>query len=214
MQGDSPWGDIPDENQPKFEDAAGSPPQPVSISEGFAPMNQGTMLTGTTQMPTGQLIYLQPPSSAAKVVGILVVIYGVLFGVIGSVLNLFGNLQLGNSMLIVFDVITFLIGVATVVGGVMLINYQRRGVMLLLLVIGLSAAVGVGQLTMVDDIYDQMLDEGDLTREEYDALQEVGGIVQGVGMVMVVFCNAICGLMVAIPLMVSNNGLDESKLFG
>ena len=176
-------------------------------------MNQGTMLTGTTQMPTGQLIYLQPPSSAAKVVGILVVIYGVLFGVIGSVLNLFGNLQLGNSMLIVFDVITFLIGVATVVGGVMLINYQRRGVMLLLLVIGLSAAVGVGQLTMVDDIYDQMLDEGDLTQEEYDALQEVGGIVQGVGMVMVVFCNAICGLMVAIPLMVSNNGLDESKLF-
>ena len=177
-------------------------------------MNQGTMLTGTTQMPTGQLIYLQPPSSAAKVVGILVVIYGVLFGVIGSVLNLFGNLQLGNSMLIVFDVITFLIGVATVVGGVMLIYSQRRGVMLLLLVIGLSAAVGVGQLTMVDDIYDQMLDEGDLTQEEYDALQEVGGIVQGVGMVMVVFCNAICGLMVAIPLMVSNNGLDESKLFG
>ena len=177
-------------------------------------MNQGTMLTGTTQMPTGQLIYLQPPSSAAKVVGILVVIYGVLFGVIGSVLNLFGNLQLGNSMLIVFDVITFLIGVATVVGGVMLINYQRRGVMLLLLAIGLSAAVGVGQLTMVDDIYDQMLDEGDLTQEEYDALQEVGGIVQGVGMVMVVFCNAICGLLVAIPLMVSNNGLDESKLFG
>jgi len=214
MQGDSPWGDVPDENQPTFEDAAASPPQPVSISEGFAPMNQGTMLTGTTQMPTGQLIYLQPPSSAAKVVGILVVIYGVLFEVLGGVWNLFANLQLGNSMLIVFDVVTLIIGVATVVGGVMLINYQRRGVMLLLIVIGLSAAVGVGQLTMVDDIYEQMLDEGDLTQEEYDALQEVGGIVQGVGMVMVVFCNAICGLFVAIPLMVSNNGLDESKLFG
>ena len=216
MEDDSPWGDMPDENQPKSEDTPASQPQPqaISISEGFAPMNQGTMLTGTTQMPTGQLIYLQPPSSAAKVVGILVVIYGVLFGVIGSVLNLFGNLQLGNSMLIVFDVVTFLIGVATVVGGVMLINYQRRGVMLLLLAIGLSAAVGVGQLTMVDDIYDQMLDEGELTQEEYDALQEVGGIVQGVGMVMVVFCNAICGLFVAIPIMVSNNGLDESKLFG
>ena len=214
MQGDSPWGDVPDENQPKFEDATASPPQPVSISEGFAPMNQGTMLTGTTQMPTGQLIYLQPPSSAAKVVGILVVIYGVLFGVIGSVLSLFGNLQLGNSTLLVFDVVALLIGVATLVGGVMLINYQRRGVMVLLLVIGLSTLVGLGQFTMVDDIYDQMLDEGEITQEEYDALQEVGGIVQGVGMVMVVFCNAICGLFVAIPLMVSNNGLDESKLFG
>tara|TARA_B100000683_G_C12467362_1_gene546534 strand:- start:151 stop:879 length:729 start_codon:yes stop_codon:yes gene_type:complete len=214
MQGDSPWGDVPDENQPKFEGDAGSPPQPISISEGFAPMNQGTMLTGTTQMPTGQLIYLQPPSSAAKVVGILVVIYGVLFGVIGSVLSLFGNLQLGNSTLLVFDVVALLIGVATLVGGVMLINYQRRGVMVLLLVIGLSTLVGLGQFTMVDDIYDQMLDEGEITQEEYDALQEVGGIVQGVGMVMVVFCNAICGLFVAIPLMVSNNGLDESKLFG
>ena len=117
-------------------------------------------------------------------------------------------------MLIVFDIVTLIIGVTTVVGGVMLINYQRRGVMLLLVAIGLSAAVGVGQLTMVDDIYEQMLDEGDLTQEEYDALQEVGGIVQGVGMIMVVFCNAICGLFVAIPLMVSNNGLDESKLFG
>ena len=86
--------------------------------------------------------------------------------------------------------------------------------MVLLLVIGLSTLVGLGQFTMVDDIYDQMLDEGEITQEEYDALQEVGGIVQGVGMVMVVFCNAICGLFVAIPLMVSNNGLDESKLFG
>ena len=43
-------------------------------------MNQGTMLTGTTQMPTGQLIYLQPPSSAAKVMGIIIIIYGLLQG--------------------------------------------------------------------------------------------------------------------------------------
>ena len=109
-------------------------------------------------MPTGQLIYLQPPSSAAKVVGILVVIYGVLFGVLASIWNLLGNLQLGNSMLIVFDVVTIIIGVATVVGGVMLINYQRRGVMLLLLVIGLSAAIGVG-LVHVGVRSDQLRDE-------------------------------------------------------
>lgn len=177
-------------------------------------MNQGTMLTGTTQMPTGQLIYLQPPSGAAKVIGILVIIYGVLAGVFGNLFNLLGSLDMGNAMLIVFDVANIGIGVVTVVGGVMLMNYQRRGVMLLFLAIALSAVVGVGQLSMVDEIYDQMLDDGDLTQEEYDALQEVGGIVQGVGMVMVLFCNALCGLMVAIPMMVSNNGLDESKLFG
>ena len=214
MEGSAPWSDDPQENQPKADEAAGIAPQPVSISEGFAPMNQGAMLTGTTQMPTGQLIYLQPPSGAAKVIGILVIIYGVLLGVFGNLFNLLGSIDMGNAMLIVFDVANIGLGVATVAGGVMLMNYQRRGAMLLFLAIALSAVVGVGQLSMVDQIYDQMLDDGDLTQEEYDALQEVGGIVQGVGMVMVLFCNAMCGLMVAIPMMVSNNGLDDSKLFG
>ena len=214
MEGSAPWSDDPQENQPKADEAAGIGPQHVSISEGFAPMNQGTMLTGTTQMPTGQLIYLQPPSGAAKVIGILVIIYGVLLGVFGNLFNLLGSIDMGNAMLIVFDVVNIGLGVATVAGGVMLMNYQRRGAMLLFLAIALSAVVGVGQLSMVDQIYDQMLDDGDLTQEEYDALQEVGGIVQGVGMVMVLFCNAMCGLMVAIPMMVSNNGLDDSKLFG
>lgn len=214
MQGDSPWDDVPDKAQPKTDDAMSTAPQPVSISDGFAPMNQGTMLTGTTEMPTGQLIYLQPPSGAAKVIGILVIIYGVLAGVLGNVFNLLGSLSMGNALLISFDVANIGLGVATVVGGVMLMNYQRRGVMVLLLAIILSAGVGMGQLTMVDDIYDQMLEDEDITQEEYDALQDVGGIVQGVGMVMVLFCNAICGLIVAIPLMVSNNGLDDSKLFG
>ena len=214
MQGDSPWDDVPDKAQPKTDDAMSTAPQPVSISDGFAPMNQGTMLTGTTEMPTGQLIYLQPPSGAAKVIGILVIIYGVLAGVLGNVFNLLGSLSMGNALLISFDVANIGLGVATVVGGVMLMNYQRRGVMVLLLAIILSAGVGMGQLTMVDEIYDQMLEDRDITQEEYDALQDVGGIVQGVGMVMVLFCNAICGLIVAIPLMVSNNGLDDSKLFG
>ena len=214
MQGDSPWDDVPDKAQPKTDDAMSTAPQPVSISDGFAPMNQGTMLTGTTEMPTGQLIYLQPPSGAAKVIGILVIIYGVLAGVLGNVFNLLGSLSMGNALLISFDVANIGLGVATVVGGVMLMNYQRRGVMVLLLAIILSAGVGMGQLTMVDEIYDQMLEDEDITQEEYDALQDVGGIVQGVGMVMVLFCNAICGLIVAIPLMVSNNGLDDSKLFG
>ena len=214
MQGDSPWADVPDEAQPKTDDPMSAAPQPISISDGFAPMNQGTMLTGTTEMPTGQLIYLQPPSGAAKVIGILVIVYGVLLGVLGNAFNLVGSLSMGNALLIGFDVANIGLGVATVVGGVMLMNYQRRGVMVLLLAIVLSAGVGMGQLTMVDEVYDQMLEDQDITQEEYDALQDVGGIVQGVGMVMVLFCNAICGLIVAIPLMMSNNGLDDSKLFG
>ena len=214
MQGGTPWGDEADDLQPTSEEKVGQAPEAISINTGFAPMNQGTMLTGTTQMPTGQLIYLQPPSGAAKVVGVLVVIYGVLLGVFANLFNILGSLELGNAVFIVLDVVNILLGVATVVGGIMVMNYQRRGVMLLLLVVALSTAVGIGQLTMVDQAYEQMLEEGQISQEEYDAIQNVDGLIQGVGIALVLFCNATCGLLVAIPLMVSNNGLDESKLFG
>jgi hypothetical protein len=213
MEDENPWGDIPEKTQPNSEEMASPTPQSISITDGFGPMNQGPMLTGTTQMPTGQLIYLQPPSSAAKVVGILVVIYGFIFGILFNILALVSNAGV-SSVLVAFDVGNIAAGVAMVVGGVMMINYQRRGVMLLLCAIVLTALIGVGQLSMVEGMYDQLLQDGEITQEEYDALQDVGGIVQGVGIVMVAFCNALCGLIVAIPLMVSNNGLDESKLFG
>jgi len=214
MQSGSPWDDAPNENQPDVEETAQQAPPSISITDGFAPMNQGTMLTGTTQMPSGQLIYLQPPSGAAKVVGILVVIYGVLLGVFANLFSLLGSLDLGNAVFISLDVVNTLLGVATVIGGIMLMNYQRRGVMLLLLVVALSTAVGIGQLSMADQVYEQMLDEGQISQDEYDSIQSVDGIIQGIGIAFVLFCNATCGLLVAIPLMVSNNGLDESKLFG
>ena len=212
MEGTSPWGDLPEEQQPKTEGAQESP-APVSISEGFAPMNSGTLLSGTPEMPTGQLIYLQPPSSAAKVIGILVIIYAIL-GILGNLASAVGSIEMGNSILIALDVLNLGIGGATIVGGWMLVNYQRRGVMLLILTILLSTGVGVAQMSMADDIYVQMLEDGDLTQEEYDMIQQTSGLIQGIGMVMMVFCGGICGLIVAIPLMISNNGLDESRLFG
>ena len=211
MEGTSPWGDLPEE-QPKSEGAHPAP-APVSISEGFAPMNSGTLLSGTPEMPTGQLIYLQPPSSAAKVIGILVIIYAIL-GILGNLASAVGSIEMGNSILIALDVLNLGIGGATIVGGWMLVNYQRRGVMLLILTILLSTGVGVAQMSMADDIYVQMLEDGDLTQEEYDMIQQTSGLIQGIGMVMMVFCGGICGLIVAIPLMISNNGLDESRLFG
>ena len=214
MEGQPPWADEANETEAKSPDSATVAPEPVSIATGFAPMNQGTMLTGTAQMPTGQLIYLQPPSGAAKVIGILVIVWGVLLGVLSNGLNLLFSVGVGSVQLIVFDVVNILLGVGTVVGGVMLMNYQRRGIFLLFTVLVLGAVVGAVQLnTLVD--YDQMLEEGTITQDEYDALQNVdNGLVQGIGLIFIVFCNAMCGLFVAIPMMISNNGLDDSKLFG
>ena len=212
MQGSSPWGDLP-QDEPKDEAVASGTPEPMSIAQGFAPMNSGTMLAGTPEMPTGQLIYLQPPSSAPKVIGILVIIYAV-FGVFGYLFALLSSLSMSHTTLIAFDVVNLGAGVATLVGGVMLVKYQRKGVMLLLVAIGLSTAVGVGQMSMTEEIYDQMLADEDITQEEYDLIMETSGLIQGIGTVMVVLCGGMCGLIVAIPLMVSNNGLDDSKLFG
>jgi hypothetical protein len=164
-------------------------------------------------MPTGQLIYLQPPSSAPKVIGILVVIYAV-FGLAGNLFSLIGSLDMGNSTLMLFDIGNLAAGVATLAGGVLLLQYKRRGVMLLLIAISVSTLIGVGQVSMSEEIYDQMLADEDITQEEYDNIMATSGLIEGIGMVMVVFCGGICGLIVAIPLMISNNGLDESRLFG
>ena len=213
MQGDSPWDDVPDKAQPKPDDAMSTAPQPVSISDGFAPMNQGTMLTGTTEMPTGQLIYLQPPSGAAKVLGILMLVYGVFITGV-SALSLFSvnllpidelALQLGydetNGLLIYLNIsiiFSIISSVLYILAGVWVMNYRRKGVILALLITGIQLLYGVVIPLLVPQF-------------------NLGGIVApGTGGAIVenVFGSLFCGLIWAIPLMVSNNGLDDSKLFG
>lgn len=158
MQGDSPWDDVPDKAQPKTDDAMSTAPQPVSISDGFAPMNQGTMLTGTTEMPAGELIYLQPPSGAAKVLGILMLVYGVFITGV-SALSLFSvnllpidelALQLGydetNGLLIYLNIsliFSIISSVLYILAGVWVMNYRRKGVILALLITGIQLLYGV-----------------------------------------------------------------------
>jgi hypothetical protein len=211
MEGTNPWGDIPDEEEAKgavVDGGTGAAPQAVSISEGFgfAPMNSGTLLTGATELPPGQLIYLQPPSSAAKVIGILVIIYG-LFGLLTGIYDTATSFG-GNLTLLVFVASGTMISAATIVGGVMLTNYQKRGVYLLIGTIVLSSLLAGAQITMLDEVYDDMLEEDEITQEEYDLLMSNNGLVQGIGGVLVLVCGGICSLIVAIPLMVSNNGME------
>jgi hypothetical protein len=148
-------------------------------------------------------------------VGILSVIYGFIFGISFNILSLFASSELGSTTFIALDVVNIIAGGGMLIGGVMMINYQRRGIILLFCAIALTTLVGVAQISMVDTAYDQMLEDGDMSQEEYDAVQSVDdSVITGIGIVILAFCNALCGLIVAIPLMVSNNGLDDSKLFG
>ena len=45
-----------------------------------------------------------------------------------------------------------------------------------------------------------------LSAEERDDLEEYSGTIMGIGAIFVVVCNGICGLIIAIPLMISDNG--------
>ena len=200
MEGTSPWGDSPDE-QPNTGAGTSPAPQPVSISDGFAPMNQGTMLTGTTQMPTGQLIYLQPPSSAAKVMGILLIIYGCLQAL--SLIGLFFEqvdpvtgeaLEIPTSALALNLISTFAGVAGFIAAGVFLTRYEKRGVWVALGVIGVQFVIGIAAFAAGSD--------GGLGSMVGD------GAAFGIFAGFSAFCSGICALIVAIPLMVSNNGLQ------
>lgn len=187
----------------------------IPISAGFSTMQNGAMLSGMAEMPPGQMIFLGPPSSAPKVVGILCVLWGV-FGLGSSGLNLLNAIgyQTTQPLLLAVYFGNLAVGLVTIVGGVMLVSYQRRAVQILFGAILIGTVLNALELTMIDEIYDQMLEDGDLNQEEYDVISSNSGLVAGIGMFFVALCGGMCALIAAIPLMVSNNGLDKSSLFG
>ena len=167
--------------------------QPAQISTGFG----------------NQIIMLQPPSSAAKIIGILLIIYGA-FNAVALLLSLVGyaseeiRAEQGLSSLdIILNLISGVVAIGTaILGGIWMTNYKRKGVHLVLLgiLIGFLFSI-ILSFTGSTDVAAQDLDLNE---------NAVSALLVGVSAV----CNAVCALIVAIPLMVSNNGLDDSKLFG
>lgn len=152
-------------------------------------------------MPTGQLIYLQPPSSAAKVMGILVIIYGCFQAL--SLIGLFFEQvdPVTGETLEIPAVAKALNGISTLVGvagfiaaGVFLTRYEKRGVWVAMGVIGVQLVLGIAAFAAGSD--------GGLGSMVGDG--RAFGIFAGFS----AFCSGICALIVAIPLMVSNNGLQ------
>ena len=147
----------------------------------------------------GNVIIVQQPSAAPKVIGIFTIIYGI-FGILGSLIlvlsaSLFGDevselIDFDSSMLMAMSVIGFLLGGAWIVAGVWMNGRQRRGVHLALLLVLLEFIV---------DIVFSYLDSSQATSSAIN----IGAAVVGTG---------ICGVIIAIPLMVSNSGLDDSSL--
>tara|TARA_B100001769_G_scaffold239037_1_gene205270 strand:- start:395 stop:1030 length:636 start_codon:yes stop_codon:yes gene_type:complete len=207
----SPWDDLSENT-----DATTAPSSiPLSPAQ-EAPVAQQPMIMGATSQPYGQaqqpIVIQQAPSAAPKVIGILVIIYAA-FSILGEGLGLI--MPGANGLMVALGSANILAYAGMVFGAIQMIQYNRQGVFIVLGTILWIAISSVLAFQIAVD-YDQMLENGELTEEEYEILtdDEVEGAVTVVGSIFVVFCNGICMAIVAIPLMISNNGFETKKTYG
>lgn len=197
----------PDDNEPMI---SGDVQNTQFVQTGMQPQPQTIIIDPMTGLPQN-VIMIQQPSAGPKVVGILVIIWGVI-SILGEVFSIGQTLSMG-SIFIASSVLNLGISAGFIVGGAMMTNYQMRGVQISLAMIVASTIMGLAMFALMPDLLDDLADEEDLTSEEREELDEYGGLIMGVGAIFTVICNGICGLIIAIPLMISNNGLDKSSLF-
>ena len=165
---------------------------------------QTIIIDPNTGMPQNVII-MQQPSSAPAVVGIFVIIYGAI-SLIASLLGLLGSTLLAAEVddkvldeyalqMAVFSIIGFGLSVGTIISGVFINKRQTKGVHLAWVTIAAGLLISIIQ---------QMILPAELS--------DPSGLGQAIGIGFSVVCNGICGLIVAIPLMVSDSGMDDSKL--
>ena len=172
---------------------------------------QQIIIDPNTGLPQ-DVIIIQQPSSGPKIIGILIIIFGAVT-ILGEVASIGDSISFGG-LFLVASAVNVIVGGGFIAGGYMLQAYQKRGVHLSLLMLVISTIVGVLMLTMMPDLIDDIAEDEGLSDDEREQLEANSGLLAGVGAIFVVICNGICGLIIAIPLMISNNGLDDSKLFG
>ena len=172
---------------------------------------QQIIIDPNTGLPQNVII-IQQPSSGPKIIGILVLIFGALT-ILSEVATIGESMSYGG-LFLVFSAVNVIVGGGYIAGGYMIQAYQKRGVHLSLVMLVISTIIGVLMLTMMPDLIDDIADDEDLSDDEREQLEANTGLLAGVGAIFIVICNGICGLIIAIPLMISNNGLDDSKLFG
>ena len=179
--------------------------QPDTSQSGTLEGNPGNLSPQPSHNAYQQaLAYAPVKSQVPKIFGIFMMIYGVVFGLLG-IIGVFGigaaisdyenaGIEISGLQTAWFYISAIGGGIivtgAVAYGGYETYNYKKRGVM-----IGLGA-VALGFL----------LSLGDPTGEA--ELEGLGALLTGVGVVMSLVCSAICGLVVAIPLLAAGNDLD------
>ena len=214
MQPD-PWGGnepehkAPDQSQFVDPQVATNPSmqQPDSFwSDG----NQ--VISGSVGNPQlGGVMYLQPPSAAPKVMGILIIIWAAINSL--GIFSIFfpdqidpitGEVIKTSMALMAVNLFNILLTSAGLgLGGYWMLNYQRRGMHLALLTVLVSTILSVVAIP---------LGAADGANSSFALLGIGEGGTSAIYAGIILFCQGICALIVAIPLMVSNNGFDDSNL--
>jgi hypothetical protein len=185
--------------------------QPEAVMVGTVSAEPSVL--GHPGMVPGQVIMVQQPSGAAKVIGILIIISGC-FGVLSGIVSIFDSLSYSSVVIPLILAVLGLAGsAASVLGGYWMTNYERRGVQLVLITVLVGFITASASTLVLEDIMLEELDNGNMTQEEYDLTQGFMGALGGIMIAVSAVCYGICGLIIAIPLMSANGGLDESSLF-
>ena len=186
---------------------------------------EGNTLSGTPNAaPAGDgggtydhTVMVVSKSSLPKVMGILMMIYGVVIGLFG-ILGILGTgaaisnyedtgISVSGLQTAWFYISAISSGLivtgAVAYGGYETYNYKKRGVMIGLGAVAFGFVVSLGDMAITADIMDQYLELSGGAEVE-----GLGGLVAGVGVVMSLVCSAICGLLVALPLIASADSLE------
>lgn len=166
--------------------------------------SQPQMVNVQTSAP----MYMVERSSAPQVIGILVIIYGILM----VLASLFGLVNLGAqdpngevifpAWLVLGQTLTgVLISGVTAYAGFLMFSYKKQGIWIAF------GAIGVGWL--FNSIWTYL--STDYAINASPDSSELGGlseIMAGGSAICGLFCAAICGLIVAIPLFMANSGME------
>lgn len=171
---------------------------------------QTVIIDPNTGLPQNVVI-IQQESSAPKVVGILIIIYGAIIGVLTLIAMLGVSLitdpdseiyskDVADSptMMYVILGIAVLCCIGQVVGGIFMNQRKKMGIHLVWLTLLISFATDILM---------------EFTYPDYITSQ-AGSMSTSINIAFSGVCSVICGVIVAIPLMVTGSGMDDSSLIG
>tara|TARA_B100000214_G_scaffold225471_1_gene164100 strand:- start:132 stop:680 length:549 start_codon:yes stop_codon:yes gene_type:complete len=146
-------------------------------------------------------------NQAAKVIGILVIIWGA-FNLLGSPLTLlsdFGATDLAGNPIsypteyfVVAILSSIIVGVISIFAGYQITQYQKKGIWLMF---GAFAIAWISSI-VISTIQGNAMDSGPNYGPDFGAVMGIGSGICGI------FCYAICGIIVAIPLMLTDGGME------